>query len=196
MFDFVKNGKGELLSFFFKDPDKEYYLTEIARNLNKEASYFQRHLDGFVKDEILLDERKGNLRFFKLNKNYPLYEDIKKIISKTLGIESKLKELVDALNEIEIAFIFGSIAKNKENTNSDIDLMLIGEVDQDILIDKVRVLENELNREINYHIYRKQEFIKNIKENNSFIINIISDPIISLKGNSNEFTKFITKQPN
>lgn len=197
MFDFVKNGKGELLSFFFKDPDKEYYLTEIARNLNKEASYFQRHLDGFVKDGILLDERKGNLRFFKLNKNYPLYEDIKKIISKTLGIEFKLKDLVNALNGVEIAFIFGSIAKNKENTNSDIDLMLIGEeVDQDILIDKVRVLENELNREINYHIYGKEELIKKIKENNSFIINIISEPIISLKGNSNEFTKFITKQPN
>lgn len=137
------------------------------------------------------------MRFFKLNKNYPLYEDIKKIISKTIGIEFKLKELVNALNEVEIAFIFGSIAKNKENTNSDIDLMMIGEeVDQDVLVDKVRVLENELNREINYHIYRKQEFIKNIKENNSFIINIICDPIISLKGNSNEFTKFIKKQSN
>ncbi|MDD4901363.1 MAG: nucleotidyltransferase domain-containing protein [Patescibacteria group bacterium] len=193
MFNFVKNGKGELLSFFFKDPDKEYYLTEIARNLNKEASYFQRHLDGFVKDGILLDERKGNLRFFKLNKNYPLYEDIKKIISKTIGIEFKLKELVGVLNGVEIAFIFGSIAKNKENTNSDIDLMLIGEVDQDELIKKVVELETKLNREINYHIYRKQEFIKNIKENNSFIINIISEPIITLKGNPDEFTRLIKK---
>lgn len=74
MFDFLKNKKGELLSFFFKDPDKEYYLTKIARNLNKEASYFQGHLDGFARDGILLDERKGNLRFFKLNKNYPLFK--------------------------------------------------------------------------------------------------------------------------
>jgi len=93
MLDFLKNGKGELLSFFFKDPDKEYYLTEIAKNLNKEASYYQRYLDGFVEDGILIDERKGNLRFFKLNKNHPLYEDLKSIISKTLGIEFKLKEV-------------------------------------------------------------------------------------------------------
>ena len=196
MFDFLKNGKGELLSFFFKHPDKEYYLTEIAKNLDKQASYFQRQLDGFVKERILLDERKGNLRFFKLNKNYPLYEDIKKIISKTIGIEFKLKELVDALNEIEIAFIFGSIAKSKENVDSDIDLVLIGDADQDVLIERVRLLENELNREINYHIYKKKEFIGKIKENNSFIINVISGSLITLKGNPDEFTKFIKKQSN
>ena len=101
--------------------------------------------------------------------------------------------MVDTLNEIETSFIFGSIAKNKENVDSDIDLVLIGEVDQDELIKKVSALESELNREINYHIYKKEEFIEKIKENNSFIINVISDSFITLKGNPDEFTKFITK---
>jgi len=193
MFDFLKNGKGELLSLFFKNPDQEYYLTEIAKNLNKEASYYQRYLDSFVEDKILIDERKGNLRFFKLNKNHPLYEDIKNIISKTLGVEFKLKVLVDKLNTIEIAFIFGSLAKNKENANSDIDLMLIGEVNQDLLIEEVGKLEEELNREINYHIYNKNEFVKKIKAKNNFIINVISEPFITLKGNPYELAKLIAK---
>lgn len=181
------------MSFFFKNPDGEYYLSEIAKNLNKEASYYQRYLDSFVGDEILIDERKGNLRFFRLNKEHPLYEDLKSIISKTLGIEYKFNELVGKLDKIEIAFIFGSIAKSKENVNSDIDLMLIGDVDQDFLSDEIGNLENELKREVNYHIFKKSEFVDKLKDGVSFFSNIINEPYIKLKGNPNDLAKSDTK---
>lgn len=193
MLDFLKKGKGELLNFFFNNPDKEYYLSEIAKSLNKETSYYQRQLNSLVKDEILLDKRKGNLRFFKLNKNNPLYSDLKSIISKSLGIEFKLKNLVNKFDSIETAFIFGSLAKNKENPNSDIDLMLIGENAPDLLPNKISRLENELNREINFHIYSKKEFIEKINKKDSFVINIISDSLITLKGDPHEFAKLATK---
>ena len=193
MLDFLKNGKGELLSFFFRDVNKEYYLSEIAKNLNKEASFYQRYLDKFVKDGILLNERKGNMRFFRLNQNHPLFNEIRSIISKTLGIEGKFKSLVDSLPGVVCSFIFGSIASNKENCNSDIDLVLIGSVDQNYLIEKISILERELSREINYHIYEQQEIINKLKEKNSFLINIFTKPLIILKGNLNEFTKYLTK---
>ncbi|MHB8903602.1 MAG: nucleotidyltransferase domain-containing protein [Patescibacteria group bacterium] len=191
MLDFLKNGKGEILKLLFADPDKEYYLREIAKKLGKEPSHYQRYLEELVKDGILQDERKGNMRFFKLNKNYHLFAEIKSIVSKTLGIESKLKNLVNKFNDLECAFLFGSIAKNEENNNSDVDLMLIGKIDQNILINEVSKLEKEINREINYHIFSPEEIIKKIKEKDSFFINVFSSLFISLKGNPYEFTKII-----
>lgn len=188
MLDFLKNGGGEILKFFFKNPENNYYFREIAKNLKKEPSYYQKYLDNFVAEKILLDERRGNMRFFRLNKEHPLYEEIKSIISKTLGVESKIKELVDKLNNVECAFIFGSIARGGENINSDVDLMLIGDIDQDILITEVSSLEGEISREINYHIYNKQEITKKVEERDSFISNIFSAPIIIIKGNPYDFT--------
>lgn len=191
MLNLYKNSKGKILNLFFKDTDKEYYLREIAKKLGKQPSHFQKALNSLVKLGILKDERKGNLRFFKLNKEHLLYEEIKKIISKTLGIEAILKGVIDSFKKVEYAFIFGSIAKGNEYSESDIDLMLIGDINQDDLIDKVTKLEDELGREINYHIFDKEEVIKKLKEDNSFLKRIFSEPIINLKGNLDELTKFI-----
>jgi len=189
MLNFLKNGGGEILKLFFKDPEKEYYFREIAKNLNREPSHYQKYLDSLVKDAVLLDERRGNMRFFKLNKEHPLYEEIKSIISKTIGLENEIKGLVDKLSGIEYAFIFGSIAKSAENVNSDVDLMLIGDVDQNALTSLVSSLEGRIGREINYHIYSSQEISKKIETKDSFLINIFLSPIIKLKGNPYDFTR-------
>jgi predicted nucleotidyltransferase len=189
MLNFLKNGEGEILKLFFEDPKKEYYFREIAKNLNKEPSHYQKYLDNLVDDKILLDERRGNMRFFRLNKEHPLYEEIKSIISKTSGLENELKKLIDKLDNVEYAFIFGSIAKGMENNNSDIDLMLIGNIDQNALTTMISSIESKIAREINYHIYSSQEIVKKIKEKNNFISNIFLSPIIKLKGNPYDFTR-------
>src|SRR3989338_9215661 len=189
MFDFLKNGRGEILKLFFTNPDREFYFREIAASLNKEPGAIQSYLNSLVEQNILIDERKGNMRFFKLNKNHPIYEDIKSIVSKTLGIEYKLKELVDLLPKLEYAFIFGSIAAGKEYGDSDIDLLLIGEVDQDFLIEKISKLQSELSRGINYQIYTKDEIVKKLAEKNEFFLNIFSEPTINLKGEHHDFSQ-------
>jgi len=191
MLNFLKNGKGEILNLFFKDEEKEYFLREIARILQRDASATQRYLEALIDEGILKDERKGNLRFFKLNKNYPLYEEIKKIISKTLGLEYKVKRLIENLKQIEYAFIYGSIAKNEEYSESDIDLLLIGKADQDVLIKKINKLEEELGREINYQLFAKEQLIKKLKNKEPFFIRIFNEPIIILKGDLYEFTRII-----
>jgi len=188
MLNFLKNGGGEILKLFFKDPEKEYYFREIAKNLNKEPSHYQKYLDNLVEDKVLLDERRGNMRFFKLNKEHSLYEEIKSIVSKTIGLENELKELVDKLDNVECAFIFGSTAKGTENSNSDVDLMLIGDINQDTLTTAISSIEGKIAREINYHIYDNQEIVRKIKEKDGFISNIFLSPIIKLKGNPYDFT--------
>ncbi len=129
------------------------------------------------------------MRFFRLNKEHPLYEEIKSIISKTIGLENELKKIIDKLDNVEYAFVFGSIAKGTENSGSDVDLMLIGDIDQDAFTSALSSLEGKIAREINYHIYSSQEITKKLKAGDNFISNIFSAPIIKLKGNPYDFRK-------
>lgn len=183
MFDFLKNEKGQILNLFFQDPDKEYYMREIARILDKEPGHFQAYLNSLVKDGILKDEKKGPLRYFSLNKAHPLYDELKTMVSKTLGIESKLKKIVNEFDKIESAFIYGSIARNTENSFSDIDLILIGEANEDLLLALLSGAESELKREINYQIYSKKEFKQKLKNKNEFLTKVLKESKIILKGN-------------
>lgn len=187
MLNFIKNNQGKILNLFFQNTDQEFYLREIARKLNKKPGYFQRDIKNLVKEGVLNDERRANLRYFKLNKKYLFYKEIKKIISKSFGIEFALKKLIDKFSNIELSFIFGSIAKNFEHSTSDIDLILIGNINQDLLIKNINKLEKELNREINYIIYDKKEFIEKIKKKNDFIIKILQEPKIILKGKLSDY---------
>ncbi|MFH1522822.1 MAG: nucleotidyltransferase domain-containing protein [Patescibacteria group bacterium] len=189
MLDIIKNGKGKILNLFFKDVDREYYLREIAKILKKEPGHFQVSLNSLVEEGILVDERKGNLRFFKLNKDYHLYEELKKIISKTLGVEVKLKDLVNKLDNIQYAFIFGSIAKNEEHSESDIDLMLIGYADADYLSKEINELHRELGREINYHLFSIEEVKDRISNGDNFLNRILNNPLIILKGKPDEIRR-------
>ena len=187
MLDFLKNGKGEILNLMFLNPDKKYYLTEIAKILGKEPSLYQRYMESFIEDNIFCEERVGNMRFFWLNKNHPIYNEIKNIISKTIGIEAQLKNLLEGVNSVETAFIFGSFATDKFNSSSDIDVFIIGEEKDNTIIEPITKLETEIGRNISYHIYSKEEILKKIDVKNDFINNIFNRKIILLKGNIDEF---------
>lgn len=188
MLDFLKNGQGEILNLMFSNPDKRYYLAEVAKILGKESANYQRYIEKMISDGILCEERIGNMRFFWLNKDYQLYNEIKAMVSKTIGIEAQLREIIEKINTIETAFIFGSFATDKFNKNSDIDLFIIGEVNEDNFIEEITKLEMQISRDINYHIYKKQELIDKFV-NNSFINNVFSKNVILLKGNIDEFRK-------
>jgi predicted nucleotidyltransferase len=82
-------------------------------------------------------------------------------------------------------FIYGSFAKGEEREGSDIDLLIIGEVDEDKLIEEVGRLERKLQREINYAIYGKEDFNKKKKEGNFFILDILKEKKIFLIGDEN-----------
>ena len=136
----------------------------------------------------------GKQRYFKLNKNYYLYKEVKKIVFKTVGIKGSLETILKNIQNIKIAFIFGSYAKKKEDSLSDIDVMIIGSPNEDKLISAINKLENKLNREINYHIYSLSDIEQNIKKNNSFIKNVLSGQKIFLIGNQNELSRFNQKK--
>ncbi|KKP80523.1 MAG: hypothetical protein UR82_C0091G0004 [Candidatus Moranbacteria bacterium GW2011_GWF1_35_5] len=174
--------RNALLKLYFFHPEKKYYIRQLERILKKPAAYVRKELLNLQGQGLLTSEFQGKERFFQLNQDYPLYGEIKKVVAKTIGLEAMLGKKLQKISSIESAFIFGSYAKGKEDGESDIDLMIIGNPNEDALIEVISKLEKTADREINYHIYKKAEFDKKSKNSNSFIASIIRNPKIFIIG--------------
>lgn len=171
-----------IFELYFSHPEKKYYLRELERILYLPVQNIRRELVNLEKDGVFKKEKAGNQVYYFLNSESPIFSELKKIVSKTIGIESQLKDALSNAGNINAAFIFGSFASGKENLLSDIDIMIIGEVNENILIKNISALEEKIKREINYHIFGKSEFAKRIKENEPFLKGILSKPTIFLIG--------------
>jgi predicted nucleotidyltransferase len=190
MRELTKN-RAELLRLFFTNPDQSFYIQEIGRILGKKPGIFQRTLNNLEKEGILVSEYKANARYFKTNKNYPLYKELKSIVFKTVGVSGSLKEALKKVGGINFSFIYGSYAKAKENYLSDIDLVVIGNPNEDLLIKELDKLEDALKREINYKLYSLKDFKKEIKEKEPFLLEILRDKKIMLIGEEDELRKIL-----
>jgi len=181
----------KILQLFFSDLDKKYYLRELERILNLPVGNIRRELLGLEKAGIFKREKIGNQIYYSVNRQSPIFEEFKKIVSKTIGVEASLQKALKKIKNIKVAFIFGSYAKGKEDSLSDIDLMIVGTPDEGLLVSKIVKLEKQLNREINYHIFSERDWKKKIKEKDPFLENVLFQPKIFLIGKDAELSKLL-----
>ncbi len=189
MVDFLQMTKSrlrqKLLSYFFTNLDKNLYLREIASILKEDPGNLSKELTKLEKENIFISTLRGNQKYFFLNKKYLLYKELKSIIFKTIGVEGSLRQIIESTQGISFSFIYGSFAQRRENSTSDIDLLIVGKPNEDRLMEKIEGLEKRLQREINYNIYPEKEFKEKIKKRDSFILNLLKRPKVILKGSLN-----------
>lgn len=177
----------KLLSYFFANSQASLYVREASAILNEDAGNLSKELARLEKAGIFVSNIRGRQKYFSLNKNYLLFKELKSVVSKTIGVETSLREIINADSGIKTAFIYGSFAQNKETSLSDIDLLLIGKPDEAELMKKIDDLENSSGREINFTVYSEKDFANSIKSKSSFILNLIKRPKIFLKGDLSGF---------
>jgi len=177
--------KRKLLKLFLMNPNKSYYTREIEKLIHEPINAVRRELGYLKKAGFLLVEKDGNRKQFRVNERFPFYVELKKIIYSSIGVGDYLNEHFGKIEEIELAFIYGSVAKNEETSVSDIDIFLVGEISEKRLHRIIRDLEETTGREINYTIMSKQEFNKRKRKKDSFIKRILKEEKIILKGKLN-----------
>lgn len=172
----------KILSYYFTNPTKNLYLRQAASILEEDPGNLSKEFFRLEKEGIFVSETQGNQKHFYLNRQYPLYNELKTIFFKTIGVEGRLKGIIEKMKGIRLSFIYGSYAANKENASSDVDLLIIGNPDEDKLLKEIDSTERILGREVNYNIYPVREFKERLKKQDSFIANILKAPKIILKG--------------
>lgn len=182
----LTKNRADLLRLFFTNPEQSFYMHEIGRILGKKPGSFQRTINNMESEGILMSEYRANARYFQVNKKYPLYRELKSIVFKTVGIVGGIRDRIQNFPGIKLAFIYGSCAKRRENYLSDIDLMIIGELDEDKLIKELDHLEKFLKREINYKLYNQSDFKRDVRAGDPFLHSVLKDKKILLIGEDSE----------
>ncbi len=185
---FSSNTRVKILSLFFTNPEKEFYLREIEKLIKENITSVRREISSLKGIELLKEHLRGNNKYYQLNKNFCLYPELKSIIFKTSGIQGIFKDTFKKIPGVKTAFIYGSYAKGNETGQSDVDLMVIGAVDYNRLLKSIKKIEEKIKREIDFVVYNEKEFLKKVKDE-YFMKNIMGSPKINIIGDVNEYSK-------
>jgi predicted nucleotidyltransferase len=181
----------EILSVFLMEPDRELYVREVERLTGEDYKNVSRELRNLKKIGLLSSRNKGNLKYFSLNKEFVIYEELKSIFMKTKGAVGMLRQAVSTKQDIDYAFIYGSFATGEERAESDIDVMIIGEISLEEVLTSIRGPEEKLSREINISLYDLQEIRKRVKDRDPFIMEVLGGAKIMLVGDQDELRRVI-----
>ena len=176
----------QVLGLLYGQSDQSFYLNEIVRLAAMGKGTIRRELEKLCLVGLLKVTKQGNQNHYQANSDNPIFPELKIIIQKTFGLLGVLKNnLHDILLDVELAFIYGSVAKNQEHANSDIDLLIVAEnISYTELMESIQPAEQQLGRTINPTIYSKAEFKQRIESRQSFLIRVLSQRKIWLKGES------------
>ncbi len=181
-----------ILATTYLQPEQWWYLSELAEKIGATPSSLQRELKSLSQNGLLRTKREGNRLYFQAETDSPVFKPLQELIGQTLGIVPALEEtLAQFAKKIDFGFIYGSVAKGEEHSLSDVDVLIIGEIGLAEIAKPLRNLERKFGREINANHYKKSEFIGKLKEKNHFLSRIIEEQKLFLKGNSDEFEKFV-----
>ncbi len=180
--------RAEYFKIFFGIHSNEYHLREIERISGFAIGTVRQEAKKLEQLELITKRVDGNRTYYRANRSHPLFLALYNLVLQTSGLVDVFKEnLID--KRIQFAFIFGSLAKGTKNSESDIDLFVIGSLglrDLSKMIKKPAILSK---REINPHVMNITEFQKRITEKEHFVSNVINSPKLMIFGNENDLTK-------
>lgn len=180
-----------VLALLFGKPDNSFYTNEILRYANMGRGTITRELAKLVSAGLLTVTRSGNQQHYQANPDSPVYQELLGIVRKTFGIVDVLKQsLVNIDDQIALAFVYGSVAKGSEVSDSDIDIMLVGDgLSYSEVMELLLPSEELLKREINPTLFTIKEFKTRIEDEQSFIQRVIDQPKLMIKGEIDDIRK-------
>ncbi len=185
-----------VLGLLYNRPDRSFYTNEILRATGMGVATIKRELDRMTAAGLLSLRRQGNQLHYQANPDCPIYNELRGIIRKTIGMVDVLREaLAPAAENIVWGFVFGSVASGKDSAGSDIDLMLIGDLSFAEAVTALHPAQEALSREVNPKVFRVEEWQRLLRENDSFIRELSRKPRLDVMGNWNESGKPDRNQP-
>lgn len=177
----------EILAATLVQPDKAWYVSELARRMGVPASSLQRELHDLSEVGILKSHRQGRMVYYQANRGSPIFPELRGLLLKTAGLVDVLAQaLRPVAATLRTAFVYGSIAAGNEKNDSDIDLMMVGELSPTDFSLPLRRARELLGREINPTVYTPWEFDRKRESNDPFLKQVLEKPRLLVLGNSNE----------
>ena len=176
--------QSKLLKWVFGQPERWYHIQELIRLTALASASLQREVKRLHVAGLVVEERVGNLRRVKANPANPMFADLFSLVRKTMGAVPVIQEALKPLaSRLQVAGIFGSVAKGTEQAGSDVDVLLVSSsVQLGEALALLLPLEEQLGRRIEVRLYTPNEFSARRVEAGSVVQRILAGPIELLQG--------------
>jgi predicted transcriptional regulator with HTH domain len=174
---FTSGIRADIMSLLFNNPEEKFYVREIARLVNKNPSGVKRELDKLQKMDLVVTEKEGNLKYFKVNRNSPLFPELKGLIAKSLGLPGALKSVLKA-SDAKIAFIYGPYINNPNIPS--LDLFVVS--DSNHIRKTLDEIEKRFGRKVHLTLMTQSEYKSKKKTGDRYLKKLINVKKILLLG--------------
>jgi uncharacterized protein len=176
-----------ILSLLYGHPDESFYLRQLVRETGAGNGAVQREVKQLSDAGLIVRKTVGNLVFFQANRKSPVFSELRGLLLKTAGVHGVLREALAPLkNDIKVAFVYGSIATQKDRADSDVDLMIVGDADFEEVVSRLSNAEKRLRREINPTVYPARQFRSKLGSGNHFLTSVLQSKKVFVFGNGND----------
>ena len=181
-------GRQRVLAVLFGNPGRSFYANEVIALAQSGTGAVQRELAALSEAGLLTVTKQGNQKHYQANADAPVFAELRGLVLKTMGLADVLKvALAPLAAQIDLAFVYGSVAKQQDTAHSDIDVMIVsaglGYAD---VFGALEGAAATLGRKVNPTLYTLAELAKRINLDNSFVTRVLQQPKIWLIGNEEQ----------
>jgi predicted nucleotidyltransferase len=175
--------RGRILQLLFGQPDQTFFVRQIAREVSMSAGAVQRELQALAQVGLIERSMSGHQVYYQANRNHPVFAELSALVAKTVGVFQQLASALAPLaSRISLAFVYGSVASHSENAESDVDLMIVGDVTLDEVLVQLSPVERLIGRPINPTLYSDSDFKTKIDSGNHFLRSVMRGEKVFLIG--------------
>jgi len=176
----------QLLAVLYMRPEDSFHVRELERLTGLSVGTAHRELARMRKTGLIMSERVGNLVRYRADRACPIFPEVQGIVRKTVGLADVLREALAPLSSrIDIAFVFGSIAADTAGPHSDVDLIIVGDIDFAEVVGAMHELEPRLGRAVNPIVLDPAGWKKR-RNDSAFVARVLRGPVIPLIGAIND----------
>ncbi len=185
-----------VLGCLFGEPGRTFSISELIQTTGAGSGAVQREVARLAGSGLLLMAPLGNQKRYRANPDAPIHDELAAIVRKTFGLADPLREALAPLaDRLQMAFVYGSVAKGSDTAASDIDLMLVtDDLTYPEVMAALHPLIERLGREINPTLYTPADLRKRIATGNSFITRVLAEPNTWLVGSENALAALQDRQ--
>jgi DNA-binding transcriptional ArsR family regulator len=180
--------RAEIFRLLFGVSAQELHMRELERQSGLALGTIQQELKKLEGMELLAARRDGNRVYYSANTTHPLYRDIRNLVLKTSGLVEVLREALSS-EGIDLAFVFGSVARGEEGAEGDVDMIVIADVGLAALSALLSGVSEKLGREVNPHVMGRDEFKRRLQSGDHFLSRVMGSPKLFVVGDEDELAR-------
>jgi predicted nucleotidyltransferase len=177
-----------LFALLFGQPERSFFATELIQLTRSGSGAVQRELARLEHSGLVSVTRIGNQKHFQANRAAPLFAELRNIVVKTVGILGPLRDALEPfLDCIELALVFGSVAKKADTARSDVDLLVVSDaLTLEQIYAAMDTAERKLARKISPTLYTREEFERRRSSQSSFLNRVLAGDHMVIVGDGRD----------